>query len=295
MIVGTHAACSREHLTREASRRLLRAGHRKVHEVTTSYGFVSTFPPTQCGLATFTASLREAMVQPDANAGLVVRLVETPERRPSTEVVAQLVMGDPRSLQDSVRHLNECDVAIVQHEYGVFGGSDGDEVLALLDGLDIPTIVVLHTVLVAPTTHQREVLEAVVRKAGVAVTMSVTATDRLAAGYDVDLQKVRVIAHGAQTMRSAAPGLSPVFRTGQPTILTWGLLGPGKGIEWGIEAMARLGDVQPTPSYVIAGQTHPKVVLREGEAYRTSLVEKVRSLGLQGSANFDAHYRDMRR
>ena len=258
----------------------------------TSFGFVSTFPPTQCGLATFTASLREAMVQPDASSGMVVRLVEAPERRPSTEVVAQLVIGDQRSLQDSVRHLNGCDVAIVQHEYGIFGGRDGDEVLALLDGLDVPTIVVLHTVPVAPTTHQREVLEAVVRKADAVVTMSVTATDRLAAGYDVDLQKVRVIAHGAQTMHSAAPGLSPVFRTGQPTILTWGLLGPGKGIEWGIEAMARLGDVQPTPSYIIAGQTHPKVALRDGEAYRTSLVEKVRSLGLQGSVSFDAHYRD---
>jgi glycosyltransferase involved in cell wall biosynthesis len=84
----------------------------------------------------------------------------------------------------------------------------------------------------------------------------------------------------------------PTFRAGQFTVLTWGLLGPGKGIEWGIEAMAMLRDLQPMPRYVVAGQTHPKVLLDQGEAYRDRLREQVRQAGLGSWVTFDGHYRN---
>lgn len=259
--------------------------------MSTRFGFVSTFPPTQCGLATFTSSLRSGLLQGD-DEGLVVRLVETPQPRPAPEVVAQVVTGDRAGLHRGVASLNECDVAIIQHEYGVYGGRDGDEILALLDGLCVPSIVVLHTVLVEPTRHQREVLEAVVDKADAVVAMSVAARDRLAAGYSVDIGKVSIIAHGAPAAAPASALTAPVFRTGQPTVLTWGLLGPGKGIEWGIEAMAMLRDLDPMPQYLVVGQTHPKVVLHEGEAYRTALQDRASRLGLGASVSFDPRYRD---
>jgi glycosyltransferase involved in cell wall biosynthesis len=83
----------------------------------------------------------------------------------------------------------------------------------------------------------------------------------------------------------------PTFRTGQFTVLTWGLLGPGKGIEWGIEAMAMLRDLQPRPRYVVAGQTHPKVLLDEGEAYRDRLREQVQQAELGSWITFDGYYR----
>ncbi len=258
----------------------------------TRFGFVSTYPPTQCGLATFTASLRAALVEPAASEGRVVRLVEAPEPRPAVEVVAQLVMGDRASLHRAVGHVNDCDVAVVQHEYGIYGGPDGEEILPLLDGLEIPAIVVLHTVPVEPTRRQREILEAVVAKADAVVTMTRTARDRLAAGYAVDLSKVSIIGHGAHPAPPSATRMNALFRSGQPTILTWGLMGPGKGIEWGIEAMALLSDVRPMPRYVVAGQTHPKVLLREGEAYRIGLQDRVRRLGLAPSVTFDGRYRD---
>lgn len=255
----------------------------------TRYGFVSTFPPTQCGLATFAASLRAGLVRHAGTEGVVVRLVETPEPRPAAEVVAQIVMGDRAALHRGVARLNQCDIAILQHEYGVYGGVDGDEILVLLNALLVPSIVVLHTVLVTPSRNQRSILEAVVAKADSVVTMSITARDRLASGYDVDMRKVSIIAHGAPV---AGPTVATSFRGARPVVLTWGLLGPGKGIEWGIEAMAKLRDLNPMPQYIIAGQTHPKVVLREGEAYRISLQERAHRLGLGDSIVFDGRYRD---
>jgi glycosyltransferase involved in cell wall biosynthesis len=119
--------------------------------------------------------------------------------------------------------------------------------------------------------------------------MTVTARDRLASGYAVDMTKVSVIPHGAPALRASK---LPTFRSTQQTVLTWGLLGPGKGIEWAIAGMALLGDLNPAPRYIIAGQTHPKVLLREGEAYRNRLREQVRDLSLTASVSFDSHYRN---
>jgi polysaccharide biosynthesis protein PslF len=253
------------------------------------FGFVSTFPPTQCGLATFTAALRGALLHSTADEGRVVRLVESPALPPGDEVAAQLVAGDPASLQRAATELNQCDVAIVQHEYGIYGGPDGGEILALLDQLQVPAIVVLHTVLTGPTPHQREILESVAAKAGAVVTMTMAARDRLAAGYAVDLAKVAIIAHGAPALQATA---EPPVATPYPTVLTWGLLGPGKGIEWGIAAMALLRDLRPVPHYVVAGQTHPKVLLHQGEAYRDRLRDQVRLARLEPWISFDGHYRD---
>jgi polysaccharide biosynthesis protein PslF len=257
--------------------------------MSTRFGFVSTFPPTQCGLATFAAALRSALLHDTCDEGRVVRLVDAPMPG-RDEVVAQLVAGDSASLRHAAEHLNQCDVAIVQHEYGVYGGADGSEVLHLLDQLIVPSIVILHTVLTDPTPHQRQVLEAVVAKADAVVTMTVTARERLAAGYAVDLGKVTIIAHGAPALQTTMA--EPAFRTGQFTVLTWGLLGPGKGVEWGIAAMALLRDLAPMPRYVIAGQTHPKVALHEGDAYRDRLREQVRRAELGPWISFDGHYRN---
>ena len=167
------------------------------------FGFISTYPPIQCGLATFTSSLLDALTAA-GDRGRVARLLEAPQPRGGRELVTDIVAGDPLTSARSVDRLNGCDVVIVQHEFGIYGGLDGDEVLALLAGLTVPTIVVLHTVLTEPTTHQREVLEAVVAAAGAVVTMTYTARRRLLAGYHVDADRVRVIAHGAGSRASCA-------------------------------------------------------------------------------------------
>jgi glycosyltransferase involved in cell wall biosynthesis len=258
--------------------------------VGTRFGFVSTFPPTQCGLATFTAGLRGALLHSTTDEGWVVRLVDEPAEPHGDEVVAQLITGDTASLRWAAARLNMCDVVIMQHEYGIYGGADGSEILHLLDQLRVPCVVVLHTVLTDPAPHQRQVLESVIAKADAVVTMTMTARERLAAGYSADMTKVCIIAHGAPALETTMA--EPAFRTGEFTVLTWGLLGPGKGIEWGIGAMALLSDLQPMPRYMVAGQTHPKVLVREGEAYRARLREQVRQAELGACITFDSHYRN---
>jgi len=259
--------------------------------MSTRFGFVGTFPPTQCGLATFTAALRGALLHATADEGWVVRLVDASAPRPGEEVVAELISDDSASLHQAARQLNLCDVVILQHEYGVYGGADGSQILHLLDEIRVPCVVVLHTVLTDPTPHQRQVLESVMAKADAVVAMTVTARERLAAGYAVDVAKVRIIAHGAPALETTMA--EPVFRTGQFTVLTWGLLGPGKGIEWGIEAMAMLRDLAPMPRYLVAGQTHPKVLLHEGDAYRDRLREQIRAADLGSCVTFDGRYRNI--
>lgn len=256
------------------------------------FGFVSTYPPTPCGLATFTAALLGALTSSGMDEGRVARLVDTPLPPGGREVVSDIVTGDPAGPTGAAAHLSDCDVVIVQHEFGVYGGPDGEDVLAVLAVVGAPTIVVLHTVPAVPTGHQRRVLETVVAAATAVVTMTRTARDRLLAGFRVDAGKISIIAHGAPDPAEAPRTSAAVFRGGQPTVLTWGLLGPGKGIEWGIRAMALLRDVAPHPRYIVAGRTHPKVIQREGEAYRDSLGSLIRRLSLSDAITLDPRYRD---
>jgi glycosyltransferase involved in cell wall biosynthesis len=253
-------------------------------------GFLSTYPPTACGLASFTASLRAAL--PDGVAGGVVRVVDAADTvdtsRPSG-VVGQLLPGSVTSCQEAAGLLGRQDVVIIQHEYGIYGGADGDDVLGVLAVLSAPAVVVLHTVLTTPTPHQRFVLNAVVEAAAAVVVMTETARSRLITGYHVDAERVTVIPHGAPDT-DIAPATPDHDGGGQ--ILTWGLLGPGKGIEWGIDAMALLDDVLPQPQYVVAGRTHPKVLAHQGERYRHALKSRASALDVPDRVRFDARYLD---
>ncbi|OIQ71021.1 D-inositol-3-phosphate glycosyltransferase [mine drainage metagenome] len=194
--------------------------------------------------------------------------------------------GDADSIVRSVHALNSMDIAVIQHEFGIFGGTDGNEVLALMRGLRVPSIVVLHTVVTRPTAHQKMVFIELCRRASAIVTMSMVARNQLVAGYPVDPRKVFIVPHGARdfSMRTKAANVAP------PLILTWGLMGPGKGIEWAIEAMNLLRDLKPTPRYVIAGRTHPKVFERDHEAYREGLQRRINELNLTESVRLEADY-----
>ena len=251
----------------------------------TRYALLSTYPPTQCGLATFTSALRAQLTRPGDEAA-VVRVLDEPAPPGAAEIVQDLVAGSGTSAAAAAEILNSFDVVIVQHEYGIYGGPDGQDVVPLLEALYVPVIVVLHTVLAHPAPRQRAVLDAVVAAASAVVTMTHTARSRLLDGYGVPAGKVSVIPHGATDNRVAAR----TARVARHSVLTWGLIGPGKGIEHAIDAIALLRDRGLHADYVVAGQTHPRVLDREGEAYRQALMSRARDRGLQGRVHFDDRF-----
>jgi len=251
------------------------------------FGILSTFPPTQCGLATFSQALATHLQVSGADVG-IVRVVESPQAAVRL-VTHQYLITAPGAARTAAEALNSFDVAIVQHEYGIYGGRDGVDVLDVLAEIRVPILAVLHTVLTQPTSHQHYVLAGVIEAASVVVTMTETARERVIAGWGVDPAKVTVIAHGAEDNRTAGRHITaPMGRT----VLTWGLLGEGKGIEWALEAIAGLTDLTPRPLYRVVGQTHPRVLEREGEAYRGRLKALVRSFGIASMVEFDGRYLD---
>lgn len=255
-----------------------------------SFGILSSYPPTACGLATFTAALASGLMANDAEVGVVRVVDDGGAQIPHCErVVGKLVNGSRHSLLASSDSLNQFDVAVIQHEYGLYGGTDGEDVLDIIGSLHIPSIVIAHTVLRTPTPHQRTVLNEIVALADRTVVMTEAARVRLCDGFDVDASKVTTIAHGAAVpARRVVPD-----RTGRPVILTWGLIGPGKGIERAIEAMRSLHDLPMRPRYLVAGRTHPKVLAVHGESYRRARIEQAARHGISSSVDFDDDYRDV--
>ena len=189
---------------------------------------LSTYPPQLCGLATFAAALEKELQR----AGIRVDVVRIDDGLDAAElgrsVVAELVNGVPASVRNAAAALSRCDVAIIQHEYGIYGGVDGDEILDLLEALDVPTIVILHTVPLQPTPHQRSVLLDVCDIADRVVVMTETAMDRLTRQLpgrsDEDRHDPpRCVGPDARRDRLR------LVRRGRPQLLTWGLLGPRQG------------------------------------------------------------------
>lgn len=250
-----------------------------------TYALLSTYPPTQCGLATFTAALRAQLLDLGEDVA-VVRVLDEPARYRPAEVVHDLVAGSAASTSAAAEILNGFGVVIVQHEYGIYGGPDGQDVVSLLEAVHVPTIVVLHTVLAHPTLRQRTILDDVIAAADAVVTMTRTARSRLLDIYCTSPEKAFVIPHGAADNRVQA---LPRARA-RPHVLTWGLLGPGKGIEHAIDSMSMLRDRGLHAEYQIAGQTHPRVLGRDGEAYRHGLKSRAHERGVTDRVHFDDRY-----
>jgi len=255
-------------------------------------GMLSTFPPQLCGLATFAAALGSELRRAGHHVD-VVRIDDGSGLDPMTApVVADLVNGVAASVRKAAAVLSRCDVAIIQHEYGIFGGVDGDEVIDLLAALTVPSIVVLHTIPLHPTPNQKVVLERVCDIADRVVVMTATGFARLEMLYAVDQSKVAVIPHGAASPSLASLSAEAVG-TERPQLLTWGLLGPGKGIEHVIDAMSLLADLRPRPRYTVAGVTHPKVFARHGDEYRHALIQRAWAHGVANTVIFDDSYRNV--
>jgi glycosyltransferase involved in cell wall biosynthesis len=255
-----------------------------------SVGFVSTYPPTECGLATFTFALVNAIASErgsKADLGVVSLADESvPANLPEVEFVH--INGDRTSADRTIDVLNTFDVVVFEHEYGIYGGPDGVEILELVAGVTVPTVVNLHTIPTKPTSNQQMILESLVAETDRTIVMTQGAAERLNSQYDVNPDKVGVIPHGANP-NLAGPRVTSGDR---PIALTWGLIGPGKGLERAIKSFASLKDLDPLPRYIILGRTHPKVRAAHGDDYLEGLKSLVEELGLGEIVEFDGRYMD---
>ncbi len=245
---------------------------------------LSTYPPTPSSFATYTVNLARAL----EDNGVQATVVRVADGSPCTSprVVGELDSGCAKSVAAGAELLNRSDAVIIQHANGLFGGQDGAEVLDVIEALRVPLIVVIRTVQRTPSAHQRLVLDAIAARADQLIATSRSAAEQLCSGYGVSSRAITVIPEGP-----TIPTGKAVVRRGRPTVLTCGLLRPGKGIERVIEAMGSLHSLPGQPRYLIAGPTDPEELAAHGEAYRQSLKEQVRRMGLEGTVVFDERHR----
>lgn len=207
-----------------------------------------------------------------------------------SEVGYEIRQGSRGDYARAAEFINYSGAQLVslQHERGIFGGDDGVYVLDLLAVLRVPTIATLHTVLQKPSKSQRLVVQRMAGHCAGLVVMSQVAADLLGSSYDVSPARVRVIPHGIPEMDDLPrPRCKARFGVaGGPMLLTFGLLGPSKGVEVVLRALPKLTAEFPDLRYFVVGATHPHIVRRHGEAYRTALEREAEELGVRGNVVF---------
>ena len=258
--------------------------------------FVSTYPPRQCGIATFTADLCQALWQGQGNTPpSVMALTNTPnESQYPPEVVFEIGQNRLRDYRLATEYINlsSVDIICLQHEFGIFGGPEGQYITELLKGLRKPVVTTLHTVLRAPTLGYREALLSVAMLSDHLVVMNSKAIQILCDVYRIAPEKISLLHHGVPEASFVDPNYykDKFGVEGRLVLLTFGLLSPNKGIELMLSALPAVVRAHPEVVYIILGATHPEVRRQEGEEYRLTLQRQVHALHLEDYVLFYDRY-----
>jgi glycosyltransferase involved in cell wall biosynthesis len=248
--------------------------------------------PRQCGIATFTTDLCDAIAVEYGAAGVLVVAVNDPQSRYSypTRVRFELTEADPSSYKAAADFLNSINVDLVclQHEYGIFGGKAGSYVLQLLQRLNMPVVTTLHTVLREPDVEQLIVMQEITALSDRLIVMSEHSSQFLQDIFKVPGEKIDLIPHGIPDLPFAeSASYKQSFSTeGRTVLLTFGLLSPNKGFESVIRALPRILSRHSNVVYMIAGATHPHVRRREGDRYQLQLQALAKELGVEENVVF---------
>lgn len=258
--------------------------------------FLGNYPPRQCGIATFTRDLRDAVAaaHPDWHCPVVAVSDQPGAYLYPSEVRFEIPQSDAASYLRAADFLTlaHVDTLCVQHEFGIFGGPGGSHLLALLRRVRMPVVTTLHTVLEKPDADQRRVFGELLKLSTRLVVMAERARHILREVYAVDGKKVSVIPHGIPDVGFTDPSFfkDQFDVAGRDVMLTFGLLSPNKGIEYAIQAMPRLVARHPQLVYLVLGATHPNLLREEGESYRLKLAQMARSLGVEKNVIFVNRY-----
>lgn len=252
---------------------------------------LGTYPPKQCGIATFSMDLRQSLIYNNCAIKVMAVSDENYEYIYPSEVVFDLKQSNKQDYIKAANYINNNDnlhLLIIQHEYGIFGGEDGDYILELIHHLHKPYLIITHTVLPQPSKHQKQVLNQLCHHAAAIVCMTRKSAELLTDLYEAPLELIHVIPHGVPHFkRHGSNFLKMKYGFDNKKIIsTFGLIGPGKGLEIGIKAIANLVPRWPNIRYLILGQTHPMLKKHEGEKYREMLEHMVLDLGLNDNVHF---------
>ena len=260
--------------------------------------FLGSYPPRECGIATFTKDMVDAYDRAFGFASPVIAIDEpgAEMRRYDPEVVARIREQNRESYASAAELVSiyPVDLINVQHEYGLFGGERGEWLADFMSVLDKPAVLTMHTVLPEPDETYLRVTKALCEEASKVVALSETGRSLLEGVYGIDPDVLQVIHHGVPDVPfqdTAAAKAS--FGIGQRTVIsTFGLISRGKGLEFAIEAMRDVVKRHPETLYLILGETHPVVRRQEGESYRESLTAMVRQYGLHYNVQLIDKYLD---
>lgn len=256
--------------------------------------FVSTYPPRECGIATYTIATARVLDHFYLSKRSGVVAVSDNHYQYSDRVVYEIDQFNRQSYIDAAEFLNasQYEVVNIQHEYGIFGGEHGAYIVDFLKKLEKPVVTTLHTVLPVHPPKRRKVTQEIIDRSDAIVVMTAHARRELAEVFEVDINKVHIIHHGVPNVRpdgrQAAKRklkLEKYF-----VVSTFGLLSPDKGIEYSLEAIATAIPRVPHLLYLIIGETHPVVRRLKGEEYRESLLARVKDLGLTDHVRFINRY-----
>ncbi len=252
---------------------------------------IGTYSPQQCGIASFSKNLRDNLMR--LGHRISIAAVSNPYYTYGypdevSYIIRQAERSDYANTADTVNRDYGIDLVIIQHEFGIYGGTDGDYLLDFTSHLKKPFMLVTHTVLPTPTTNQKTVLRSLCRQAAAVVCMTKNSAILASQIYQAASEKVHVIHHGVPAFRKTNRSMLKEeygFEDKQ-LITTFGLIGPGKGIEIGIRALREIVAQHRNIMYLIVGRTHPLVVKQEGEQYREMLADLVIYLGLEENVCF---------
>lgn len=252
---------------------------------------LGTYLPKQCGIATFSKDLRDNLELTGRRVQIAAVSDEEYSYDYPSEVSLEIRQHHVEDYELTAKLINtnpEIDLCIIQHEYGIYGGADGEYVLNLVNSLRKPFMVVAHTVLREPSPNQHRVLKELAGRAAAVVCMSTRSARLLSSVFSVPAEKIFLIHHGVPVFpKQDRETLKKLYGLqGCKIITTFGLIGPGKGLENGIRAIARIIPEHPHIHYLIVGQTHPMLLKREGESYRNMLEKLIEELNLKGHVSF---------
>lgn len=261
--------------------------------------FISTYPPQECGIATYTRALVRGVEEENGGAECSVVVPENGEFpvQARKKIVHVIRNGGPYSYAQAAQWINNsgCDVVWLQHEFGLFTGKWGRDVVTLCRHIRKPLVTTLHTVMHDPPPEAREITRQIVQMSSAVMVMANTAVKILRTRYKVNPAKLFMVPHGTPDVRFVPSSQADKGEyEGHTLMSTFGLISRGKGLENAISALPAVVAEFPQVKYLIIGQTHPKVLLEEGESYRESLAKLAEDLGVSAHVEFANRYMDLR-